>query len=52
MADFTQVGSYLFHNDGTITDKDHQVVTSIDLWRSRIGKDGAMALARTLETPH
>ena len=44
-----QVGSYLLHNDGKITDKDHQIVTSVNCRRSRIGKNGAIALARTLE---
>ena len=49
MADFTQVGPYVLHNDGKITDTDHQVVISVDLQHCQIGNDGAIALAQALE---
>ena len=44
-----RVGSYLFHNDDKVTDRDNQVVTSIDLRRNCIGNDGAISLAQALE---
>ena len=53
MADFTRVGSHLFHNDGTVTDiENHEIVTSINLGENGIGDEGATAIAQTLEKHH
>ena len=49
MADFTQVGSYLFYSDGKITDIDHQVVISVDLGKNRIRNKGAKSIVEALE---